>query len=83
MSLPYSRDALNSRLAERWSVHYKIQLAYPEYVGEGMTLDLSAGGLCIIANREIASGVEIYAPLQRGSDTRDSDATSADCRSLQ
>ena len=63
MNSPYSRDALNSRLAERLSVHYKVQFAYPEYAGEGMTLDVSAGGLCIITNREIATGVEIYARL--------------------
>jgi hypothetical protein len=63
MSPPYSRDALNSRLAERWSVHYEVQFAYPEYAGEGVTLDVSAGGLCIITNREIAPGVEMYARL--------------------
>jgi hypothetical protein len=63
MNSSYSRDALNSRLAERWSVHYKVQFAYPDYAGEGMTLDVSAGGLCIITNREIAPGVEMYARL--------------------
>jgi hypothetical protein len=63
MNTPYSRDALNSRLAERWSAHYKVQFAYPEYAGEGVTLDVSAGGLCIITNREIAPGVELYARL--------------------
>lgn len=63
MNSPYSRHALNSRLAERWSVHYKVQFAYPEYAGEGVTLDVSAGGLCIITNREIAPGVEMYARL--------------------
>ncbi len=63
MNAPYSRDALNSRLAERWSAHYKVQFAYPEYAGEGVTLDVSAGGLCIITNREIAPGVEMYARL--------------------
>ncbi len=59
MNTPYSRDALNSRLAERLSVHYKVQFAYPEYAGEGVTLDVSSGGLCIITNREIAPGVEL------------------------
>jgi len=63
MHSPHSRDALNSRFAERWSVHYKVQFAYPDYAGEGMTLDLSAGGLCIITDREIASGVEMYARI--------------------
>jgi PilZ domain len=63
MNSPYSRDALNSRLAERWSVHCKVQFAYPDYAGEGMTLDVSAGGLCIITNRDIAPGVEMYARL--------------------
>jgi PilZ domain-containing protein len=63
MNPPYSRDALNSRLAERWPVHYKVQFAYPEYAGEGVTLDVSAGGLCIITNREIEPGVEMYARL--------------------
>lgn len=63
MSSAYSRDALNSRLAERWSAHYKVQFAYPEYAGEGVTLDVSSGGLCIITNRVIAPGVEMYARL--------------------
>ena len=63
MNPPYSRDALNSRLAERWSVHYKVQFAFPEYAGDGVTLDVSAGGLCIITNREIAPGIEMYARL--------------------
>ena len=63
MNTPYSRDALNSRLAERWSAHYKVQFAYPEYAGEGVTLDVSSGGLCIITNREIAPGIELYARL--------------------
>ena len=63
MNPPYSRDALNSRLAERWSVHYTVQFAYPEYAGEGVTLDVSAGGLCIVTNREIAPDVEMYARL--------------------
>ena len=63
MHSPDSRDALNSRLAQRWSVHYKVQFAYPDYAGEGMTLDMSAGGLCIITDREIPPGVEIYARL--------------------
>lgn len=63
MNPPYSRDALNSRLAERWTVHYKVQFAYPDYAGEGVTLDLSAAGLCIITHREIPPGVELYARL--------------------
>lgn len=63
MHSPDSRNALNSRLAQRWSVHYKVQFAYPDYAGEGMTLDVSAGGLCIITNREIAPGVDMYARL--------------------
>jgi hypothetical protein len=69
MNPPYSRNALNSRLAERWSVHYKVQFAYPEYAGEGLTLDVSAGGFCIITNREIAAGVEMYARLVLPDDT--------------
>lgn len=63
MNSPYSRDALNSRLAERLSAHYKVQFAYPEYAGEGVTLDVSSGGLCIITNREIEPGIEMYARL--------------------
>ena len=63
MHSPDSRDALNSRFAQRWSVHYKVQFAYPGYAGEGMTLDMSAEGLCIITDREIAPGVEMYARL--------------------
>ena len=63
MHLPDSRNALNSRSAERWSVHYKLQFASPDYVGEGVTLDVSAGGLCIITNQEIAPGVEMFARL--------------------
>ena len=63
MSSPDSCSALNARLAQRWSVHYKVQFAYPGYAGEGVTLDVSAGGLCIITNREIAPGIEVYARL--------------------
>jgi hypothetical protein len=63
MHSPDLRDALNSRFAQRWSVHYKVQFAYPGYAGEGMTLDMSAEGLCIITDREIAPGVEMYARL--------------------
>jgi hypothetical protein len=63
MHSPDSRNALNSRLAQRWSVHYKVQFAFPDYAGEGVTLDLSAGGLRIITNREITPGVEMYARL--------------------
>jgi hypothetical protein len=63
MSSAYSRDALNSRLAERLSAHYTVQFAYPEYAGEGVTLDVSAGGLCVITKREIAPGVQMYARL--------------------
>src|SRR5262245_14009768 len=70
MNTPYSRDALNSRLAERLSAHYKVQFAYPEYAGEGVTLDVSSGGLCIITNREIAPGVEMYARLVLPDKTR-------------
>jgi hypothetical protein len=50
-------------LAERWTAHYKVQFAYPEYAGEGVTLDVSSGGLCIITNRDIEPGVEMYARL--------------------
>jgi hypothetical protein len=42
MSSPYSRDALNTRLAERLPVHYAVQFAYPEYPGEAVTLDVVA-----------------------------------------
>lgn len=63
MHSPDTRNALNSRLAQRWSVHYKVQFASRDYAGEGVTLDVSSGGLCIITNREIAPGVEIYARL--------------------
>jgi len=63
MRTPDSRNALNSRLARRWSVHYQIQFAYPDYAGEGMTLDVSERGLRMITNREIAPGVQLYARL--------------------
>lgn len=63
MNSPYSRDALNSRLAQRWPLHYKILFAYPEYAGEGVTLDVSAGGLCVITNQAIVPGAELYARL--------------------
>ena len=66
MNPSYSRDALNSRLAERWSLHYKVQFAYPDYAGEGVTLDVSAAGLCIITNRVISPGVELHARLVVG-----------------
>jgi len=63
MNPPYSRDALNSRLAQRWPLHYKVLFAYPEYAGEGVTLDVSAGGLCVITNQIITPGAELYARL--------------------
>ena len=63
MRTPDSRHALNSRLGQRWSVHYHIQFAYPDDAGEGMTMDVSERGLCMIANREIALGVQLYARL--------------------
>jgi PilZ domain len=63
MRKPDSRKARNSRLARRRSVHYQIQFAYPDYAGEGMTLDVSERGLCMITNREIAPGVQLYARL--------------------
>ena len=63
MNPPYSRHALNSRLAERWSLHYKVQFAHHTYAGEGVTLDVSAGGFCIITNEVIAPDVEVYVRL--------------------
>ena len=57
------RDAVNSRLAQRWPLRYRIQFACFDFTGEGMTLDLSSGGLCIVTNREIAAGREMYARL--------------------
>ncbi len=63
MRKPISRKARNSRLAPRQPVHYQIQFAYPDYAGEGMTLDVSEKGLCMITNREIAPGVELYVRL--------------------
>ena len=44
-------------------MHNTVQYAYPDYAGEGVTLDVSAGGLCVITNRAIAPGVEMYARL--------------------
>jgi PilZ domain-containing protein len=63
MRTPDSCNALESRLAQRRTVHYQIQFAYPDYAGEGMTLDVSERGLCMITNREIAPGVQLYARL--------------------
>jgi hypothetical protein len=63
MRTPDSRNALDSRLAQRRTVHCQIQFAYFDYAGEGMTLDLSERGLCMITNREIAPGVQLYARL--------------------
>jgi PilZ domain-containing protein len=63
MRTPDSRNALNSRLARRWSVHYQIQFAYPDYAGEGMTLDVSERGLRMITNREVVPGVRLYTRL--------------------
>jgi PilZ domain len=63
MRKPESRNALNSRLGRRWSLHYQIQFAHPDYAGEGMTLDVSERGLCMITSREIAPGVQLYARL--------------------
>lgn len=63
MRTPETRNALNSRLAQRWSVHFHIQFASPDDAGEGMTLDVSERGLCIITTREIVPGVQLYARL--------------------
>jgi PilZ domain-containing protein len=63
MRTPDSRNALNSRLSRRWSMHYQIQFAYPDYAGEGMTLDVSERGVRMITNREITTGVQLYARL--------------------
>ena len=45
----------------RWSAHYQIQFGYPGDAGEGMTLDLSPGGLCMVTTRQIEPGVKVYA----------------------
>ena len=37
--------------------------AYPDYAGEGMTLDVSERGIRMITNREIVRGVQLYARL--------------------
>lgn len=63
MRTPDSRHALDSRVGQRRSVHYQIQFAYPDDAGEGMTMDISERGLCMITNREIAPGVQLYARL--------------------
>ena len=63
MRKPDSRHALDSRLGQRRSVHYHIQFAYPDDVGEGMTMDVSERGLCMITSREIAPGVQLFARL--------------------
>src|SRR5215510_843346 len=63
MRTPDSRNALNFRIARRRSVHYQIQFAYPDYAGEGMTLDVSERGIRMITNREIVPGVQLYARL--------------------
>jgi PilZ domain-containing protein len=63
MRTPDSRNALDSRLVQRRSVHYHIQFAYPDDVGEGMTMDVSERGLCMITSREIAPGVQLFARL--------------------
>jgi hypothetical protein len=48
--------------AQRWPAHYKIQFAYAEDAGEGMTLDLSRSGVCLISTTLIEPGVQ-YARL--------------------
>src|SRR3954471_4343452 len=48
---------------QRWPAHYKIQFAYPEDAGEGMTLDLSPSGVCLITTTLIEPGVQLYARL--------------------
>jgi PilZ domain-containing protein len=46
--------------ATRHSAHYQVQFAYPDYAGEGVTLDLSDSGLCMITTCEIPTGVQLY-----------------------
>lgn len=63
MRTPDSRNALDSRVGQRRLVHHQIQFAYPDDAGEGMTMDISERGICMITNREIAPGVQLYARL--------------------
>ena len=49
------------RRPPRWSAHYQIQFGYPGDAGEGMTLDLSPDGLCMVTARQIDPGVQLYA----------------------
>jgi hypothetical protein len=63
MRTPDSCNALESRVAQRLTVHYQIQFAYPEDAGEGMTVDVSARGLCMITNRDIAPGIHLFVRL--------------------
>src|SRR5215213_4193117 len=52
-----------SERAPRWPAHYKIQFAYPGDAGEGMTLDLSSSGVCLVTTRLIEPGLQLYARL--------------------
>src|SRR4051812_38848370 len=47
----------------RWSVYFPVQFACPEYVGDGMTLDVSAEGLCIITTVPVAANDRLYIQL--------------------
>lgn len=57
--------------ASRLPAHYHIQFACPEYAGQGMTLNLSTSGLCIITAKSITPGEGIYARLILSEGTAD------------
>lgn len=52
--------------APRWSAHYHVQFAYPEYAGEGMTLDISIEGICMVTTKTIRTGEQLYIQLLLG-----------------
>src|SRR3954471_1376635 len=54
---------LMTRRTRRWSLYFPIQFGCPRYVGDGMTLDVSGEGLCIITTVPIAAGDRLYLQL--------------------
>ncbi len=49
--------------APRWQAHYQVQFACPLLADDGVTLNLSARGLCVITSRYISPGLQLYLRL--------------------
>lgn len=49
--------------APRWQAHYQVQFACPQLADNGVTLNVSAKGLCVITSRYVSPGLQLYLRL--------------------